>query len=106
MSWVKGPPEKLMLAKHSSAKDSIEGVGHVYLKHGPVGAEVKGRPKRMNHYLGTGGGGDASLVGDTMVVEDRTQLDAHSTIDKAVEDLADGNRTNAACRLSEGEQTG
>ena len=59
-----GPTRKLELAKHSNAGDSIEGVGHVHLKHSPVGAEAKGRPKRMNHCLGTGGGDDAKLVGN------------------------------------------
>ena len=99
-----GPTRKLELTKHSRAGDSIEGVGHVHLKHSPVGMEVKGRPKRMNHCLGTDGGGDAELVGDKMVVEGRTQLDAHSTTDKAVQDFADGDRPNTASRLSEGEQ--
>ena len=60
----------------------------------------------MNQCLGTGGGGETELVGNKTVVEDRTQLDAHSTIDKAEEDLADGNRPSAASRLSAGESGG
>ena len=100
------PTRKLKLPRNSSAGDKIKGVGHVHLKHSPVGKEVKGRPKRMNHCLSTGGGGDIELVGDKVVVEGRTQLDAHSTTDKAVQGLADGDRPNAASRLSEDEHAG
>ena len=100
----KGPTRKLELAKESSTGDTIKGVGHVDLEHSPVGMEVKGRPKRMNHSLSTGRGGHAELVGDKVVVEGRTQVDAHSTTDKAVQDLADGGRPNAVSRLSEGEE--
>ena len=91
-----GPTRKLELAENSSAGARIKGVGHVHLKHSPVGMEVKGRPKRMNHCLGTSGGGETKVVGDKMVVEGRTQLDAHSTTNKAVQDLADGDRLSAA----------
>ena len=84
--------------------DIIEGARHVHLEYTRVGIEVKGRPKRMNHCLGTGRGGVAKLVGDKMVVEGRTQLNAHSTTYKAVQDLANGDRPNAASRFSEGEQ--
>ena len=50
--------------------------------------EDKTRRKRMNNFHDTGGDGDAKLVGEKIVVEGRTQLDAHSTTDKAVQDLA------------------
>ena len=67
-----GPTRILELAKHSSAGDRIKGIGHVDLEHSPVGMEVKRRPKRMDHSLGTGRGGHAELVGDKVVVEGRT----------------------------------
>ena len=82
-----GPTRKLKLAKDSSAVDRIKGGGHVHLKHSPVGVEVKSRGKRMNHCLVTGRDGDTEQVGDKMVVESRLQLNAHSTTDKAVQDL-------------------
>ena len=72
-----GPTRKLELVKDSSAGDRIKGVGHVDLKHSPVGMEVKGRPKRIDHCLSIGRGGHAKLVGDKVVVEGRKQLDAH-----------------------------
>ena len=95
-----GPTRKLELAKYSIVGDRIKGVGNVRLKHSLVGKEVKGRLKRMNHCHSIGGGDDAVLVGDKIVVEGRTQLDAHNTNDKAVQDLADGDSSNAASRLS------
>ena len=101
-----GPTRKLKLAKHSIARDSIEGVGHVQVKHCRVEVEIKGRPKRMNKCLDTSAGGDAKLVGDKVVVEGHTQLDAHSTTNKAVEDHTDLNWPSAASRLSKGELAG
>ena len=58
------PTRKLKLPRNSSAGDKIKGVGHVDLKHSPVGMEIKGRPKRMNHCLSTDRGGHAEQVGD------------------------------------------
>ena len=94
-----GPTRKLELAKSIGVGDRIKDVGHVHLKQSLVEMVVKGRSKRMNQFIGTDGGGDAKLVGDKVVVEGRTQLDAHSTTDKAVPDLADGDRRCRGLRL-------